>query len=116
MKPPLTGPKLHKYVKNRIDATLGSRTYSWLAQASGVPQSTLSNQLNRPKFSLEVLVRVAVALQRPVRDFLPDSGTTDSQSHSHQADRLIAELEHVIAQARRRVGPGLLGEQERDAG
>ncbi len=42
--------RLHGAIRRRIEAYLSGRTWSWLADASGVPQSTLSNQVNRPRF------------------------------------------------------------------
>lgn len=64
--------EMHEDIKRRIEEQLGSRTWSWLANASGVPQSTLASQAARPKFSLDVLVKLASALDVNVALLLPD--------------------------------------------
>jgi len=38
-----------------------------------VPQSTLSNQLSRPRFSLKVLLHVANALEKDLSFFIPET-------------------------------------------
>ncbi len=53
---------LHHQIRANIEHALDGRTWSWLAEKSGVPASTLSNQRSRPCFSLEVLSKVAEAL------------------------------------------------------
>lgn len=55
-----------------MQAALKDRSWNWLAQESGVPQSTLATQLGKPKFSVDVLVRVSVALGKDIAYFLPD--------------------------------------------
>jgi hypothetical protein len=62
---------VHAEIRSRIEAELGERTWSWLAQASGAPPSTLSNQVNRPRFTLDVPVRIAGALEKDLSHFLP---------------------------------------------
>lgn len=64
--------QVHVEIRNRIERALGNRNWSWLAARSGVPPSTLSNQRLRPRFSIDVLVAIADALERPVAEFLPD--------------------------------------------
>ncbi len=66
-----TGRQLHEHVRDQIHNALGRRTMSWLAKASGVPPSTLSNQLLRPRISLDTLTRVANALDRDPASLLP---------------------------------------------
>jgi len=112
MKHVVTGRALHQHVKDRINEVLGRRPQSWLADEAGVPQSTLSGQMNRLRFSLDVLVRVAAALDRHVADFLPDSRPLPEQSQ--QAERLIEELEELLLQARRRLGRHEPDEQTRN--
>lgn len=102
MKDVLTGRALHEHVRNRIEEVLGRRPQSWLAEEGGVAQSTLSRQMNGSKVSLDVLVRVAAALDRHVADFLPDSHLQPERSQ--EAERLIEELEKLLRQARRRLG------------
>ena len=70
---------LHAEIRSRIKTELGVRTWSWLAQASGVPPSTLSNQVNRPRFTLDVLVRIADALGKNLSHFLPNLPLSDSE-------------------------------------
>lgn len=65
--------ELHFQIRSQIETELGERTWGWLAQASGVPASTLSNQVNRPKFSLDVLSRIADALGKDITYFFPAS-------------------------------------------
>lgn len=63
--------ELHLEILSRIEAELGGRTWGWLAQASAIPQSTLSNQINRPRFTLDVLERIAEALGVDLVKLLP---------------------------------------------
>ena len=63
--------ELHRHVRLRIELALSKRSWNWLSQETGVPQSTLASQAGKPKFSLEVLVLVARALDRDIRYFLP---------------------------------------------
>ena len=73
----MTDRTLHAEIRTRIKSELGGRPWSWLAQASGVPPWTLSNQVNRPRFSLDVLARIAVALEKDLRDLLPSCSKSD---------------------------------------
>lgn len=61
-----TGRALHLHVLERIERALEGRSWKWLAETAGIPQSTLSGQVNRPKFNLEALVRIAAALEKEV--------------------------------------------------
>lgn len=65
-----TNRLLHKRILMQIERALAGRSWAWLSHASGVPASTLSNQVTRPKFTLDVLQRIAVALDRPITFFL----------------------------------------------
>ncbi len=56
------GRALHVHVKERIERELDGRSWSWLAQEIGVPQSTLAGQVCKPKFSLEVVWRISKVL------------------------------------------------------
>lgn len=69
----LRGRELHRFVRHRIEAARGDRPWSWLAEESGVSASTLSTQVTRPKFSVDVLIAIAGALGREASDFLPRS-------------------------------------------
>jgi len=68
----MRGRELHAHIRDEIARHLGRRSWSWLAREAGVPRSTLITQASRPKFSVEVLVRVADALGHEVSSFLPD--------------------------------------------
>jgi hypothetical protein len=68
----LTGRRLHEHIRARIEVAMAGRPLTWLVESSGVPQSTLSGQMLRSKFSLEVLLRVAEALEKDLAFFLPD--------------------------------------------
>lgn len=85
---------VHHKIRDRIDRALGPRSWAWLSRASGVPQSTLASQRVRPKFSIEVLLAVAEALERPVTYFLDveDRRTTD--------ERALDEIEASLRRAR----------------
>jgi len=71
--------RLHAEIRSRIEAELGERTWSWLAQASGIPASTLSNQINRPRFSLDVVSRIADALGKDITYFVPVSSLANEE-------------------------------------
>lgn len=68
---PPVGRELHRFVRAQVIRRLGSRTWKWLAHRSGIPPSTLSSQVSRPKFSLEVVVRIAHALGEDPASLLP---------------------------------------------
>lgn len=68
-----TDRHVHRHIKAHIEKELGDRSWNWLAEESGIPQSTLAGQASRPKFSLDVLLRIASALHRPPSDFLPQT-------------------------------------------
>ena len=87
--------ELHRHVLMRIELALGERSWSWLARETGVPQSTLASQLARPKFSLDILVRVASALDRDVSYFLPRS----NESGSTSSDEALAQIAAIILRA-----------------
>jgi len=74
----MNGRELHNFIRRCIERRLGQHSWSWLAREAGVPRSTLITQAARPKFSVEILVRVAGALHMEVTDLLPpdDSGGT----------------------------------------
>jgi CI repressor-like protein len=66
------GRELHEHILAQIEHRLGHRSWKWLAEQSGVPRTTLITQADRPRFSVDVLVRIAGALERDVEYFLPD--------------------------------------------
>lgn len=62
---------LHQGILARIELALGDRSWSWLSSKSGIPRSTLASQKGKPRFSVDVLVLIANALDRDVAYFLP---------------------------------------------
>ena len=90
--------QLHGHILTRIELALGQRPWSWLAREAGVPQSTLVSQAAKPKFSVEVLLRIAMALDRPITYFLPACGANDVVKRA--ADDALAQIEDIIARAR----------------
>jgi hypothetical protein len=62
---------LHIQIRANIERELEGRTWSWLAENSGIPASTLSNQRSRPHFSLDVISKVAEALGADLLDLIP---------------------------------------------
>ena len=62
---------VHIFIRGELDRRRKGRTWSALAEEADIPQSTLSNQLSRPRFSVDVLVRLARVLDISVRDLLP---------------------------------------------
>jgi hypothetical protein len=91
--------RLHAQVRERIERALCGRSVSWLAAASGVPQSTLASQMAKPKFSLDVLVRVARALEEDLAYFL---STEQKTHHAPSAQCVLSDLEAVIEKWRTR--------------
>ena len=106
-------PSLHQFIKKRIEASLSGRTVKWLAEASGVPQSTLSTQFARPKFSIDVLARVAGPLGLSVSEFFAEQHPPQQQEHQ-VSDDLLVDLEDLIEKHRVRCGgfPGKPGSPE----
>jgi transcriptional regulator with XRE-family HTH domain len=92
--------QLHGHILMRVQLALGRRSWSWLAREAGVPQSTLASQAAKPKFSVEVLVRIATALDRPITYFLPGPEANDAVKRA--ADDALAQIEDIIARARER--------------
>lgn len=92
---------LHRHIRRQIELGLGARSWNWLAKASGVAQSTLATQAGKPKFSVDVLIRVAAALDREVDFFLPDStATAASRSDPISPEEALARIAEIASQAR----------------
>lgn len=68
--PALTGRRLHRKIRDEIEAALGDRNWAWLGREAGIPQSTLSTQLSKPKFSVDTLCRIARVLDLDLNDLL----------------------------------------------
>lgn len=64
------GRVLHSRVKEKIGKALGDRSWKWPAMQIGVPQSTLASQASKPKFSLEVVGRIACVLDLDLNELL----------------------------------------------
>lgn len=79
----LQAREYHLRVRQKVLEALGDRSWKWLSEQSGVPQSTLSTQVTRPRFSIEVLLRLAAALEKDVSFFLiaetPSSSAEDAE-------------------------------------
>ena len=73
-------------------SSLGERSWTWLARQAAVPKSTLFTQKARPKFSVEMLVAIAHALDRPVTYFLPQE---DEMTGVPSTDAL-AEIRRIL--------------------
>lgn len=91
----MRGRTLHLYVRERILSVLGDRPLKWLASSAGVPTSTLSAQLLRPKFSLEVVVRVADALGLDPCELLPPSHSQPAISRADLVQQIV-RLAHEL--------------------
>lgn len=70
----MRGRELQAYIRREIKRRLGSRSWTWLADAAGVRRTTLISQMSRSKISVEVLVGVAEALGAGPGDLLPPHG------------------------------------------
>lgn len=86
----MRGKELHEYILSRVKQRLGSRSWRWLADRAGVPRTTLVTQASRPKFSVDVLVSVARALDRDVGHFLP--GPADEQPSDVEVKQALEVL------------------------
>lgn len=62
---------LHLEIRRRIETKVGFRSIRQLARDAGIPYSTLHQQITECRFSLEVLWRLADALQVDARDLIP---------------------------------------------
>lgn len=93
---------LHDHIKAKILSALSGRPLSWLAEKSGVPQSTLSTQMLRPKFSLEVLLKVSAALERDITDFLPEPQVRAAATPG--SEELLQDVERLLEAIRARYG------------
>ena len=75
----MRGRNFHDAIRRRIETRLDGRSWSWLSQAAGIPQSTLATQLRARKFSLESMVGISKALGCTVDDLLFGPSLPDSQ-------------------------------------
>jgi hypothetical protein len=91
--------ELHTHIRMRIELGLGNRSWSWLSRTAGVPQSTLASQAGKPKFSVQVLLRVASALEKDVNYFLPDEMRQDPGGGA--AEDAIDRIADIIWRAQR---------------
>jgi hypothetical protein len=88
----MKGRELHEYIRVQIERRLGDRSWSWLAEQAGVARSTLASQRARPKFSIEVLVRVAGALNQELTALLP----TASPEPEPTRDAVLDQIERCF--------------------
>jgi len=89
---------IHVLALGRIESALNGRPWSWLSEKSGVPQSTLSAQINRPKFTVDVLVAIADALEMSVADLLAPEGY--DAGGQRELQQLLNRLEQLIRETR----------------
>lgn len=66
------GRGLHVRMRDRIEEALGGRSWTWLADQIDVPQSTLSGQASKPRFSLNVAWRISRVLGVDLSDLIDD--------------------------------------------
>ena len=93
----MNGKELHEHLLGRIEFALDGRTWSWLARKSGLPKSTLHTQSAVPRFSIEVLARVAVALRRDIGWFFPPEVRRENElSITSVASALKVLVEHKV--------------------
>ena len=91
--------QLHTHIRMKIELALGGRSWNWLSRTAGVAQSTLASQATKPKFSIQVLVGVAAALEKDVNYFLPEEFSTASDDSA--AEDVIDRIADIISHARR---------------
>lgn len=107
----MTDRSLHEYIKLVVEKRLAGRPTKWLSAESGVPQSTLSIQLTRPKFSLDVLSKIAPPLGLRISDFFPVEASDPKRSPETNTE-LLLDLEAMVERYRIRSGRNLLGEKD----
>ncbi len=83
--------QVQRHILKRILLALEGRSWNWLAEQSGVPQSTLASQYGHspPRFTLETLIQIAPVLKRPLVWFLP--GTPEAEVEA-EAFRRVREI------------------------
>lgn len=109
----LSSRRLHEHIRDRIKSALYGRPVKWLAKEAGVPQSTLARQMARPKFSLDVLLRVARTLEKDFAFFL----SWETPNSVPAAGWMLADLEEVGEKWRRRLDlDKATGTRNREAG
>ena len=94
--------RVHEHIRTQIEGALCGRSVKWLAEEGGVSQSTLTAQMARPKFSLDVLLKVAPALREDIAYFLPHEVLA---SPPPPADEALRAIEAII-EAWREQAPG----------
>ena len=91
--------QLHTHIRMKIELALGGRSWNWLSRTAGVAQSTLASQATKPKFSVQVLVGVAAALEKDVNYFLPEE--LKAESGGSASEDVIDRIADIIWHARR---------------
>ena len=66
----MRGRELHEFILDQIERRLHGRSWAWLAREADLPRSTLMTQKRLPKFSVEVVVRVAETLECGFEDLV----------------------------------------------
>jgi len=80
--------ELHAVIRDRIDTARGRLSLNKLAKSAGVPYATLHDQFSRPKFSIDVLVALAAALDTDLAELIsePDSASSRGGTGSRLSD------------------------------
>jgi len=94
--------ELHEELVRRVEAELSGRPWSWLAQETAIPQSTLAGQVSRRRFSLDALLRIAQALGCPLAHFIP--GESDSSSPPPPFQEAVRRLDAAVRDLRNLAG------------
>lgn len=92
---------VHRQIKARIKRALGRRSWTWLAKQSGIPQSTLSSQASREKFTVATLARVAETLGVTIAELVPGSPRGGLEREAFE--QLLDQLEEVVRVNRVRI-------------
>lgn len=64
----LRGRRLHRHIADVLERARGRRTWTSIAAETGIPQSTLSSQVTKPKFSVETVYLLMKALEVDPRE------------------------------------------------
>ena len=88
---------LQKHIYGQVLRALSGRPWTWLARKAGVPQSTLATQVSKCRFSVAVLWRISVALERPIEWFFP--GASGMNHCACGLRTTIARIARIVEEA-----------------
>lgn len=69
--------EVQERVAQRVRDALDGRSLRWLSQQSGIPCSTLSWQLKKPRLTLTTILRIAPILGVHSSELIPDPAELD---------------------------------------